>query len=265
MPGKSHRRAADRDTRDAPPARYRFFLTEPPESPVLTLRGDLAHRLARVLRLPVGTDIELFDGFGQTWDGAITAITSGAVQVTVPDAARRVPPEPPTVLLAAMIRPNRFEWLLEKATELGATTIQPIICERSAVRPAEFGPARLERWRRITIEAAEQCGRATLPDLRPPLALGEALAAAPRPLFVAAEPAHGSAPTLVGTAQSGAGAVSILTGPEGGLTPEELASALAAGGTPVSLGRLVLRAETAAIAALSVIAMSRPESQLIPR
>ena len=261
MPGKNQHRSQQESREETGILpRYRFYLANPPVTDTITLRGDLAHRLARVLRLSVGTHIELFDGFGQVWTGILVAVSGSAVEIALSEAAQHIPLEPPVVLLAGLIRPNRFEWLLEKATELGATTIQPVLCERGAVRPAEIGAARLDRWRRITIEAAEQCGRVTVPELGPPLTLMEALVAAPRPLFVAAEPAHGAAPSLVGAAQPGTGAVSILTGPEGGLTPNELVMAVAAGGSPVSLGRLVLRAETAAIAALAVMAMLRPDA-----
>jgi 16S rRNA (uracil1498-N3)-methyltransferase len=249
---------------DAAPARYRFFVEEPPEGGETALHGDLAHRVARVLRLPVGTEVSLFDGSGRSWPATLTAVESRRVLLTVGRPVLHAPAST-TVLLAGMIRPNRFEWLIEKATELGATALLPAICARSAVRPAEVGRARLERWRRLGVEAAEQCGRVTVPDLHPPIPFDAALEACRGRSFVASEPAHGAAPPL-GTALNGVAGdpVTILTGPEGGLTPAEVERAVAAGARAVSLGPLVLRAETAAIAALSILVDARGRSGTAP-
>ena len=242
---------------EAPSTRHRVFVAEAAEGGELSLAGDAVHRITRVLRLPVGASIEVFDGRGRSWPATVAAVGARAVRLTIAEP-RHSTAEPVTVLLAALIRPNRFEWLIEKATELGASAIQPVICTRGVVRPAEIGASRLERWRRIAIEAAEQCGRATVPDLRPPASLAGVLESAVRRLIVAAEPAHGATPPL-GSLLRGIEnePVTLLTGPEGGLTPEEIAAATAAGGQPASLGPLVLRAETAAIAALAVLADAR--------
>jgi 16S rRNA (uracil1498-N3)-methyltransferase len=224
----------------------------------MVLRGDLAHRIARVLRLPVGATVDVFDGTGISRPARIAEIGGDAVMVAFAAPVQRHPPEPVTLLCAALIRPARFEWLIEKATELGATAIQPLICARGVVRPAEVGAARQTRWRRIAVEAAEQCGRVTLPDLWEPRAFLSALAGGESQRFIAAEPAHGPAPPL-GTLLAGIGAepVSLLIGPEGGFTPDELNAAIDAGVRPVSLGPYTLRAETAAIAALAVLADAR--------
>jgi 16S rRNA (uracil1498-N3)-methyltransferase len=256
MPGKQRRAASPPDA-GITAARYRFFLSEPPAGESVTLHGDLAHRLARVLRLTPGTSIDLFDGSGRVWTGILAALSGGTVHVHLAGEPRRLPPEPPAVLLAGLIRSNRFEWLLEKATELGATVIQPVLCERSAVRPAEIGGTRLDRWRRITVEAAEQCERVTVPELRLPLPLADALASAPSPLYIAADPAHGASPSLAALAVPRHEPVSLLVGPEGGLSPAEVEAARAAGGQAVTLGALVLRAETAALAALAVVSALR--------
>lgn len=249
---------------DAAPARYRFFVEEPPEGAEAVLHGDLAHRVARVLRLPAGTEIALFDGSGRSWPATVVAVESRRVLLTVGPPVRHAV-ESTTVLLAGIIRPNRFEWLIEKATELGVTALLPVICARSAVRPAEIGGTRLERWRRIGVEAAEQCGRVTVPELHPPAGFTAALEACRGRSFVASEPAHGAAPPL-GTALDGVRGdpVTVLTGPEGGLTPEEVERAVAAGARAVSLGPLVLRAETAAIAALSILVDARGRSGTAP-
>ena len=237
--------------------RRRFYLFQPPAGPEITVRDELAHRIARVLRLPAGTPLDLFTGDGRAWVARIAAVEGSIVRLTVHGEQRHAP-EPPTTLLAGLIRLNRFEWLIEKATELGVTAVQPVICAQSAVRATEIGAARLERWRRITIEAAEQCGRVTVPDLRPPTPLAAALDGWHGRRYVAAEPAHGGAPPL-GTLLKDVDEVpvSLLIGPEGGLTPAEVAAASAAGAQSASLGPLVLRAETAALAALAVLADAR--------
>jgi 16S rRNA (uracil1498-N3)-methyltransferase len=240
--------------------RRRFFVTEPPTGSEIVLGGDAAYRISRVLRLAVNTRVRLFDGSGRSWPATILDVRGRQVRL-----AAGGPEEHPalcgTALLAGMIRPNRFEWLIEKATELGATAILPVICTHGAVRTAEIGDSRLERWRRIAIEAAEQCGRVTIPTLAPPTPLSQAVASVAGRLIIAAEPAHGIAPAF-GSLISGAGGqpITVLTGPEGGLTADEIRAALGSGGEPASLGPLVLRAETAAIAALSILADARSRS-----
>lgn len=236
---------------------HRFFVSFPPDDAEMLLRGDVAHRIARVLRLPVGAAVTLFDGSGRSWSAEVIAIQGQTVRLAIAPPVQR-PPEPVTLLLAGMIRPNRFEWLIEKATELGATSILPVICTRSAVRPAEIGPSRVERWRRITIEAAEQCGRATVPPILTPVQFEAAMVAVVGRFLVAAEPAHGTSQPL-GSAlhKINDDPATLLTGPEGGLTPDEVRTATDAGGLAVSLGPRILRAETAAIAALSILVDAR--------
>lgn len=252
--------ARDGGTADADnhaPGRRRFYLSEPPAGDSIELGGEAAHRIARVLRLPPGAEVSLFDGSGRSWPATVAAVQGRTVRLTIGRSVQH-PPAAPTVLLAGMIRPNRFEWLIEKAAELGVTALVPVVCARSAVRPAEIGPSRLERWQRLAVEAAEQCGRVTIPDLRPPETFVAALTVRAGRLFVAAEPAHGAAPPLGAALRGIADApVSLLTGPEGGFTAHEIEQARNAGARPVSLGPLILRAETAAVAALAILVDAR--------
>jgi 16S rRNA (uracil1498-N3)-methyltransferase len=235
----------------------RFYVHQPPDGDEVVLSGDAGHRIARVLRLPAGTTIALFDGSGRIWPAEVIDIRGQAVRVTVGQPVVHQP-EPIAVLLAGMIRPNRFEWLIEKATELGATTILPVVCERSAVRPAEIGPSRLERWRRIAVEASEQCGRVTVTRIEQPATFAQAIDTATGRLVVAAEPAHGSAvPLSAGLHDIGSDAVTLLVGPEGGLTEAEVQRSIEANGAAVTLGPRILRAETAAIVALSILVDTR--------
>jgi 16S rRNA (uracil1498-N3)-methyltransferase len=239
------------------PARRRFFLAEPPTGDVAVLRDAAAHRATEVLRLRPGNTVELFDGSGRSWQGVIAAQGRAEVRLAVGSATLH-PAEPRTVLCAGLIRPSRFEWLIEKATELGVSVVQPVTMTYSTVRPDEVGPARRERWHRIAVEAAEQCGRFTVPSIGGPVPFDRALEQPEGRLLVAAEPAHGHAIRL-GAALHGIGTapVTLLTGPEGGLTPDEVNAAIEAGGVLVSLGPRVLRAETAAIACLAILADAR--------
>jgi 16S rRNA (uracil1498-N3)-methyltransferase len=243
---------------DVSAAPRRFFLADLPAGDELELRGGLAHRLARVLRLPVGTPVDLFDGLGNSRSARIAAVRGGAVTLTFTAPAILHNQEPVTTLCAALIRPNRFEWLIEKATELGATMIQPLLSHRAGVRPDEISAPRLARWHRIAVEAAEQSGRVTVPDLRPPQPFASALDHGRARRFIAVEPSHGVAPPL-GSLLAGisTGPVTLITGPEGGFTSDELRAAATAGVQPVSLGPHTLRAETAAIAGLAVLSGAR--------
>lgn len=243
---------------EADSAVRRFFVAAPLAAARLTISGDLAHRLMRVLRLAVGTELELFDGGGQSRRVRIAAADRRSVTLQAMADVRVHPPEPDTVLYAGLIRPGRFEWLIEKATELGVTTIQPVLCERGAVRATELGPTRLTRWRRIAVEAAEQSGRTVVPSVRPPAPLAAVLREPRGRLVIAAEPSHGPAPPLGSVlADLGDAPLAVLIGPEGGFAPDELAAAIAVGGRPASLGPHILRSETAAVAALAIAVDAR--------
>ena len=243
---------------------HRFHVPALAPSGEQRLTGDLAHRIARVLRMPAGERVRLFDGSGREVVAVLAGVTAQAVSVRLLDELLPAPPEPRLHLYQALIRPNRFDWLLEKATELGATTLTPVVSERVQVRRSELGPSRAARWARIIVEACEQCGRRTLPELRDPRSFSEALAEASGVIVLAWETARGDAPALgtalrnlqrdgVDAAADGA-EVSLFIGPEGGFAVAEVAAARERGVVVVSLGPRILRAETAALAALAVAA-----------
>jgi 16S rRNA (uracil1498-N3)-methyltransferase len=160
-------------------------------------------------------------------------------------------------LYASLVKFDRFEWIVEKATELGVTEIVPIEATRSERGLEKAATKRLQRWRRIALEASQQSRRAHLPEISESAPLAEALARAATYRYVLDE-TPGSAPLFqalpaVRTAQD---TVAILTGPEGGWTDEERAAFTTAGWTPVSMGPLILRAETAVISALAVVSQA---------
>jgi 16S rRNA (uracil1498-N3)-methyltransferase len=206
-----------------------------------------AHQIGRVLRLRPGDAVQVFDGTGCELRAALLS----AAAARVLEATRR-PPPPLRISLAQVVpRGARMDLIVAKATELGASRIQPLESAHSVRRAAE----RMARWQRIAVEAAEQSGRVHVPDLARPCDLNNFLERHPadEPLILCH--AGGEAPPLAALcgALAGAGALSLLVGSEGGFGAEELARCRDAGARPAWLGPRLLRAETAALAALAVI------------
>lgn len=217
------------------------------------LGGDLARRLARVLRLRRGDRIVLTEGGAREFEVELTEVSARVVAGTVV-GERQSPSEPrvEVVLYQSLIRPNRFDFVLEKGTELGVARFVPVINRRSQID--EASSARAERWQRLVTEAAEQCGRGRLPEIGSPLAFEIALADAHGPLIVPyeAERANRLADQLQAIERAPR-TINLFIGPEGGYTNEEVALAREAGATLVTLGRQVLRSETAGIVAAAIV------------
>lgn len=208
------------------------------------LIGDAARRLRDVLRLRPGAELRVFDGAGHERTATVAAAGRGGVTLALGAAiAALAEPPVPVTLACAFPRGQRGDWIIEKATELGATHLLALPAERAVLRP---GDGRLERWRRIAIEAAEQCGRAVVPTIA-----GGPFEARLNALVLIAVPGaeQGIGATLARSA--GYTSLVLLVGPEGGWSPEEQASHLAAGAYAVGLGPRVLRAETAAVTGLA--------------
>ena len=195
-----------------------------------------------MLRLKEGAELLLFDGKSGEWLARIAAAAKKSMTLTV-ERRTREPESIPDVWLAfAPVKRNQTDWLVEKATELGVARLLPVTTQRTVVERVK-----LDRLRAIAIEAAEQCGRTILPEIADPMALAAMLKDRGRTLYFADE--AGGKP--VGTAFK-PGPATILTGPEGGFTDQERASIRASpGAIPLSLGPRILRAETAALAALA--------------
>ncbi|HET7865595.1 MAG TPA: 16S rRNA (uracil(1498)-N(3))-methyltransferase, partial [Burkholderiaceae bacterium] len=223
---------------------------------------DTAARHAQVLRLQPGESLVLFNGQGGEWCARIARMGRRDVQVRVLDhvAVDRELPLPVT-LSVGMPANERFEWLIEKATELGVATVEPLVCERSVVRSAaERAQRKLEHWRGVAVAAAEQCGRTRVPRIAPVQPFAQWLKSRQTnpdlPLlllaFADAQPlgALAAGPWLQGPG------LRVLSGPEGGLSPTEEQGARALGDitTAVRLGPRVLRAETAPLAVLATLA-----------
>jgi 16S rRNA (uracil1498-N3)-methyltransferase len=158
-----------------------------------------------------------------------------------------------TTVFASLIKFERFEWMVEKATELGANRIFPVEAERSEKGLARAAVKRLERWRRIAREASEQSRRATLPEIETPVSLASALATPADHRYVLEEEQAPGILSVLPVQRTAGTSVALLVGPEGGWTGRERSAFSDAGWQNVSLGRPILRAETAAIAALAIL------------
>ena len=206
------------------------------------LDGAQSHRLRSVLRLRPGDGLAVFDGGGGEWEATVVAVVGDGVTLRI-GAALDPLAEPPVAvtLLCAFPRGQRGDWIVEKATELGAAAITPLASDRSVMQPGE---GRVERWRRVAIEAAEQCGRASLP------AFGEEPPSGA--LRLIADPAaRQTVAEALASVSPAPDVVAIYIGPEGGWTSEERERLIAAGALPVNLGPRRLRVETAAIVTLA--------------
>jgi 16S rRNA (uracil1498-N3)-methyltransferase len=233
---------------------------------------DHAARHIQVLRLQPGDGITLFNGLGSGQQGSegefaatITRmgrsdvdVTLGAYTATYREALRAVH------LVVGMPANDRMDWLVEKATELGVASIQPVMSERSVLRlKAERADKKGAHWRGVAVAASEQCGRSRVPVIHDVATLGDWLKTTARQARL---PDAGTKLLLslqagtqpIAQATAGGQPLIFLSGPEGGLSPGEEAAALASGFIPVTLGRRVLRAETAPLACLSFVTLMPP-------
>jgi 16S rRNA (uracil1498-N3)-methyltransferase len=235
----------------------RVFVAQPlTTGGTLTLSGSAAHHLLRVLRLRTGDDLTVFNGAGGEFAARIAGIHGDRVALTLGAHTPSERESPLAITLAQGIsRADRMDLVLQKATELGVARIVPLLSERSVVRLAPPQAQRkLTHWQAITVAACEQSGRNRLPQVCAPQPLAQFLAAE-RAADAAAHARVLLAPAAARTcAELGPlHAVSVLIGPEGGLTPAEIEDAVAAGFIAVRMGPRVLRTETAALVALALL------------
>jgi 16S rRNA (uracil1498-N3)-methyltransferase len=215
-----------------------------------------AARHVQVLRLQPGATITLFNGQGGEFEAVVERMGRSDVVVSVAkhsdierEAARDIH------LAVGMPANERMDWLVEKAAELGAAAIQPLIAERSVLKPGgERAEKKRAHWQGVAVAACEQCGRNRVPVIHEIRDYARWLAAAPtQPGRLVLSLAASAQP--LAQAAAGTGPVLVLSGPEGGLSASEEQAAVAAGFTPVSLGGRVLRAETAPLALLAALAL----------
>jgi 16S rRNA (uracil1498-N3)-methyltransferase len=221
--------------------------------PNLTLTNDEAVHCSRVMRKQPGDSIEIFDGAGRVAACEITHVSKSEVHARIISESRVEPFSTAIHLLPALIKAEPFEWLLEKAVELGAASIQPIITERTLIHlDAAQTEKKLAKWSRHMIESAKQCHTPFVPELKAPIAFAAGLKHGAAFKLIPALSEHTRTLKQVLPSDKPA-SVAVLIGPEGDFTSKEEARAFSAGFMPVTLGPLILRAETAAIATLAIL------------
>lgn len=244
------------------PAMHRFYAPQLSASETIDLSGGEATHLARVLRLSSGDRVSLFDGQGREALAELVEVRRKTARLRVVERLpANEPVGPPVTLITAVPKADRFRWLIEKATELGVRRIVPVRTERSVVHP---GGGKLHKMQAAVIAACKQSGRNDLmvvdelcewPDAIASIGGGTLLVAHPsgRPIHEVQLP---SGPT---------GQVGLAIGPEGGLTPSEMALAKEVGGEVVHLGPVILRTETAGLVMAAWVRLASLTSCDLPK
>ena len=238
---------------------HRFFISpERIAGDLVEFPPDLSHQMDRVLRMSAGDSVIALDNTGYEYAVTLSSVDSNRTlgRVTNRSLGSGEPHVHLTLYQAAM-KSDRFEWVLQKGTELGVGRFVPVVTLRTMRRDAIQSSNRRARWLRIIREAAEQSERSILPELGEPVSLEEALDRAPRPMILAweQESERSMRSAFDGLSESCPiqQEMSAFVGPVGGFDPEEIAMARSRGAVTVSLGRRVLRAETAAIVLVTAI------------
>lgn len=237
-----------------------FFAEHLPEAGMTaTLTGEEARHAAASRRLHPGDTLWLFDGRGGIARATLRRVGARGRELELQVEHRRTEPlpQPPVHLACAIPKGDRQQVLLEMATQLGMTGFTPLACERSVVKPGAAGNR--ERWRRICLEACKQSRRLYLPVIHEPASPGEVAMQAVATGFDLwiAHPGDRAVPVSTLTAnRDPKRGITILVGPEGGFTQEEVDTVCAGGGTALALGQAVLRIETAAVALIAMLRLS---------
>jgi 16S rRNA (uracil1498-N3)-methyltransferase len=225
-----------------------------PQSGSFELPADAAHHASRVLRLREGDAIQIFDGSGNECHGVITELSGKRVTVGELRSINNNRESPLHItLVQALTSSEKMDWIIQKATELGVTEIQPLATERSVAKISiDRVEKRIEHWQQVAIAACEQCGRNLLPTINAPLDIMKWLQrvrTCPDTKFILLPEGALSLPSQTKPLDK----IILLIGPEGGFTPEEREASLLCGFTSIRMGSRVLRTETAAITALASI------------
>lgn len=241
---------------------HRFYLrADAGEGETLVLSEAEAHHAREVLRLQVGETVTVLNGAGAILDCAVAGLDRRQVRLDVRHRRSEPRPVPAVTLIQSVTKTRSMEWIVQKGTELGVRRLIPILTERSVPQfTREDANRKAERWRDIAVESLKQCGTPWLPELSAPVPLGEYLAApvatdlalvaslhpgavAPKQVLEAFRRQHDRPPIEV----------AVWIGPEGDFTAGEIESIRATSAVPITLGPLVLRAETAAVYCLSFL------------
>ena len=229
-----------------------WFFTDGVDAPLHIITGENARHISRSLRMKCGEELTICDSRGVRHDCVIESIDSDSVTVRVVSSKRcENEPDRKVTLYQALTKREKMEWIIQKAVELGVTEIVPVMTARCVSRPDDKSmKKKLERWNKIALQAAMQSRRGIVPKVSALITFGEAAKQSGKTAVVCYELGGcplGEAPQLSG------GDISLFIGSEGGFEQSEVNLLLANGGTAVTLGSRILRAETAPLAALSVI------------
>ncbi len=234
-----------------------FFLSpECVTPPTISITGDLLGHLRNSLRTQVGEIVVFGDGAGHRYRTEITDLTKRAMTGRILEVTAQPTDHAPSLILAqAVLKGEKMDWVIQKATELGVAHLVPLQTRNTIVqlRPERI-EAQLGRWQRIALEAAQQSERWSVPTIALPQSLKNLLTGqtAGTAAFILAERYDGKSMQVIDISQDTASFL-LLVGPEGGWSTEEVELAVQAGCTPITLGQQILRAETAAIATISIL------------
>jgi 16S rRNA (uracil1498-N3)-methyltransferase len=231
-------------------ARRRFFV-EAVHRGHAQITGPDAHHLTRVLRVEAGQKFEISDN-SNVYLAEVSSARKDLVSFAIIEPLAATQPILRARLFVSLIKFERFEWMLEKATELGVERVTPVDTERSEKGLDQAAGKRLPRWNRIAREASEQSRRARLPEIDRPLKLTDALSCPAQHRYALDEAEARPILSAIPTERQREVQILVLAGPEGGWTDRERGTISTADWTPVSLGPTILRAETAAISALAI-------------
>ncbi len=224
----------------------------------VALGPDEARHLREVLRLRAGDEVFLFDGEGREFKGVVAEARRNSAQIDVLAEVDPAKPESPLdlTLAVALLKGEKFDLVVQKATELGVTKVMPLITSRADIRLRDASDAdkRVARWQRIAIEAAKQSGRARIPEVLTPQTYTSVVSTSPEVNVLLFSERNGvSLEEALNSFADGPVAVTALVGSEGGWTDEEIVEARRAGCRIITLGGRILRAETAAIVVTALL------------
>jgi 16S rRNA (uracil1498-N3)-methyltransferase len=226
------------------------------QRPEVTLPPDEGHHLSRVLRMKPGDEVAIFDGRGQEFRARITSILREAVTVALQGPLAPLPsPSVMLTLVQSILKGEAMDEVVRDATMLGVAAIQPIVSERTTVKASTLGRA-LERWHRIALASTKQCGRSRLPAIYEARSFQDWVKRPDGDAFILLEPSAIVAETVrirdLAVRPPPASAT-LVVGPEGGWTPDERDLAIRSGCRPLSIGRLILRADAVPLAATAAL------------
>ena len=243
---------------------HRFFIPKNCITPpVVQLPADVARQVKTVLRMQPGDKIVVLDNSGTAWQVKLTEVSKSAVRGQIVDQQPAAgEPELHLTLYQGTLKAQKFEWVLQKGTELGVSRFVPTICQRSVVRDRNVLLKKHNRWLQIVREAAEQSGRGKLPELQPAMSLAEALTDAQSAELVLMPWEEATGVSLsTALAEPTAATIALFIGPEGGFAAIETTNAQRAGVNLITLGPRILRAETAGLVACAAIMYQAGELQ----